>query len=220
MELLPNQPSTFLVSAFIILPLLMISGLAFIAKSWKFTLYLGLWVLCTGIFAYSGRLTDFSTLPPPGFALLIIAIFAAISLPFSKAGAFLSKQPLQLIVGFQSFRIIVEIAIHLAVLEGVAPPQMSWSGLNYDIFAGISALLIFPLAQRITKWSLILLNTVALCSLLWTLFVAVCSLPIPIQQFTPAGIWVTVFPFNWLPSILVPIALLGHIALFRKLAKF
>lgn len=33
----------------------------------------------------------------------------------------------------------------------------------------------------------------------------------------PANVWITWPPFVWLPAVLVPVALLGHLLLFRRL---
>ena len=51
----------------------------------------------------------------------------------------LQKTGLHLPVFLQSFRIIVELLIYGAFLEGVFPQRATFEGLNFDILVGISA---------------------------------------------------------------------------------
>ena len=125
--------------------------------------------------------------------------------------------PLSFLIGFQAFRIPIELLIHRAVAEGIAPLQMTWNGMNWDILSGISALLLFPFANKIPRWGLLVWNTLALALLLWIVGVAVLSFPGAFQRLRPDNIWVAYFPFVWLPTVAVTSALLGHVVLFRKL---
>jgi len=103
------------------------------------------------------------------------------------------------LIGFLAFRIVFELLIQRAVTEGVAPPQMSWDGLNFDIIAGVTAPVIAPIATRLSRMILLTWNTLALTLVLWAVSVAVRRLPTPLQQFEPTGLWVMAFPFVWLP---------------------
>jgi hypothetical protein len=49
--------------------------------------------------------------------------------------------------------------------------------------------------------------------------VAILSTPTPIRMFhnEPANVWITWFPFVWLPCLFVALALVGHILIFRRL---
>ena len=217
--MMPVQPSSLLTLGFILLSLSIVFGVGYALKSWTVTLALISWAALTAVLAVSGVLSDFSRLPPPSFILLATSIILAVSLAFSRIGASLAALPMSFLVGFLAFRIIVELLIHRAVVEGVAPPQMSWNGQNFDIFAGVSALLLAPLADRLPRGVILGWNTLAMMLLLWTVSVAVRSLPTPLQQFEPTGTWVTEFPFVWLPSILVSIAFVGHMVIYRKLLR-
>ena len=121
------------------------------------------------------------------------------------------KRPLAFLVGFQAFRILVELAIHQAVVEGVAPPQMSWEGRNFDILTGITALLLIPVVDRLPSWSLHAWNFAGAVLLLNIVSVAMLSLPTPFQLFEPDNVWLLFFPFTWLPLILAMMAWLGHV---------
>jgi hypothetical protein len=147
---------------------------------------------------------------------LPIFIGAAV-LAFSSPGQRLAALPTGFLIGFQSFRILVELLIHQAVVESVAPPQMTWTGLNLDILSGITALALLPFIGRLPRWALLIWNTLGLGLLLWVIGVAMLSFPVAWQQLSPANIWVAHFPFFWLPSIMVFAAILGHLVLYRKL---
>ncbi|MDB6075281.1 MAG: hypothetical protein JWO89_2921 [Verrucomicrobiaceae bacterium] len=102
--------------------------------------------------------------------------------------------------------------------EGIAPIQMTWTGMDFDIVTGITALIIAPLASRLPRWVLLAWNAMGLGLLIWVVGVAVLSMPTVFQRLHPSNTWVAFFPFVWLPTILVPCALLRHVVLFRRLA--
>ncbi|QDT95577.1 hypothetical protein [Gimesia aquarii] len=217
MEPLPAQPSLILQVGFIVLSILLVAMFAIALRSrWVFGIGI-VWLVFTGIIGSSGLLSVFDSTPPRILLLLFPTFAATIVLGLSKWGKHLSLLPLSLLVGYQAFRIPVEILIHLAAEEGVAPPQMSWDGINLDVLSGASALLLFPFVKQIPKWGILLWNTLALCLLIWIVGVAVLSFPSAFQRLKPNNIWVTYFPFVWLPTIAVPAALIGHIAVYRKL---
>ena len=132
-----------------------------------------------------------------------------------------TELPLSFLVGFQGFRIVVEALIHLAVQEGVAHPTMTWFGTNWDITAGVSALMLAPFANRISSFILQIWNVSMALILVITVVTGVMAAPTPFRQIMgePANTWVAHFPFVWLPTILVFCAWLGHIVLYRKLSS-
>ncbi len=214
---LPAQPGFLLQGGFIIIAILLVAMFAYVLKSRRFLVAGFIWLAFTGILAATGVLSDFSSTPPKVVLLLFPAFAATLILGSTKLGERLSLLPLTFLVGYQAFRIPVEILIHHAAQEGVAPLQMSWDGLNLDILSGVSALLLFPFVKRMPRWSILLWNILALCLLLWIVGVAILSMPSAFQQLEPDNIWVAHFPFIWLPTVAVTFALIGHVAVFRKL---
>jgi hypothetical protein len=166
-----------------------------------------------------GVLADFSAIPPRVVLVFTPAGLAAIILAFTRFGARFAALPLSVLIGFQAFRIPVELLIHQAVREGIAPPQLTWGGWNYDIIIGVSALFLFPIAFRLTRWTILAWNTAGVISLAWVVGVAVLSMPTAFQKLTPDNTWMAFFPFVWLPSVIVVSALFGHLAIYRKLAR-
>ena len=217
MRPLPAEPSFLLQSGFVALGVLLVMMFAIAQKSWVVLMIGAAWLLFTGVLGRSGVLADFSSTPPRIAFLLFPSILLAVFLGFSKFGTRLSLMPLAFLIGFQAFRIPVELLIHRAVQEGIAPSQMTWTGLNLDILSGVSALLLFPFARKIPRWGILTWNTLALALLLWIVGVAILSLPSAFQRLKPDNVWLAYFPFIWLPTVAVTSALLGHVALFRRL---
>jgi len=209
---LPAAPSLLLQLGFVLLSLALA---AFVGWWSRRPLIPALWLLLTAGLALGGVL-QLIVVPPPLLLLLVVGLVGLVS--WHGRGRW-RDIPLRLLVGMQSFRIVVELLIHLAVVEGVAPEQLTWTGLNFDLLTGLSALLLFPFAERLPRWALMIWNLLALGLLINVVTVAILSLPLPIQQFEPVNAWVAFFPFQWLPMVMVMLAALGHVALFRRLRR-
>jgi hypothetical protein len=133
--------------------------------------------------------------------------------------------PLALLVGFQGFRIPVEIMLHRAAEQGVIGWQMSWSGLNFDVVSGIAGaglgLWLWQRGEdqrppRVLLWAY---NLMGLGLLTTIVTIAVLSMPTPFRAFDgPPNTFVASVPFIWLPTVMVMAALLGHLLLFRRLS--
>jgi len=175
------------------------------------------WAALNAGLAASGVLNHFE--PPRIMGLLVVEILALVWLWRSDLGGRVAALPLGLLVGFQSFRLLVELLIHQAVVEGIAPPQMTWTGWNFDIVVGVSALIVGPLAGRLPTSALRIWNLACAGILVVVVIVAVLSMPTPLRVFSdgPPNVWITQLPFIWLPSILVFAALAGHVLTARHL---
>jgi hypothetical protein len=155
-------------------------------------------------------------------AVLLAGFVLSIAFALSRTGRKLATTlPLWLLVGFQAFRLPLELLMHRAYEEGVMPVQMSYSGLNFDIITGATALVLgIALAMRhvplvwVRAW-----NALGVLLLLNVLSIALLSAPIPIRVFMnePANVWITRFPFVWLPAILVQAAIIGHVLVIHRL---
>src|SRR5690349_3273372 len=98
------------------------------------------WML--GTFTAAARHSlRFDTRPPTMAVMLGFTLAIAFLVGFSSFGRQLaSGLSLAALIGFQSFRLPLEMLMHHAQEVGVMPPQMSYSGLNFDIVTGITAL--------------------------------------------------------------------------------
>jgi hypothetical protein len=193
------------------------------AAATRFALMAGAWFAITALLGLSGFLRDSAALPPRMLLVILPTLALPVLLAFSRTGQRLaSATPVALLVGFQSFRFPLELALHRAAAEGTMPPQMSYSGNNFDILSGLTALLVGTLAAfgYAPRWLLLAWNTLGSALLLAIIVIAVVSMP-AFQAYgsEPAVVntWVAFFPFVWLPAGLVSSAILGHLLLWRRL---
>lgn len=181
------------------------------------------WLFLTGALAMTGQL-GFDGFPPRVLLLALTGNVLAAWVAFSELGRLMAAQlRFKWLIGFQVFRVAVELLLHRGYNEGLVPWQMSYFGYNFDVLTGISGLLIaMVFAQgHLPRWSLWVWNVCGLGLLLNVVMIAVVSMPTPMRLFhtEPANVWIIHWPFVWLPTFLVPAALLGHLLVFRKLVR-
>ena len=179
----------------------------------------------TAALALSGLLARFDLRPPPMALMFVVVISLGIALGISRAGDRLARGlPLWWLVAAQGFRFPLELVMHQAACEGVMPHEMSFSGYNFDIVTGITALMLAPLAARgrLPRWALPAWNAYGLLMLAVIAVVAFAGSPM-VRAFGDdprhVNTWVTHFPFVWLPAVLVSAALAGHVIIWRRLAR-
>jgi hypothetical protein len=229
--------SALVTGGFIVLPLVIAAGLIG-ACAWaaqrvgetarvrrQRTLRLGVavlaWLILTALIAGSGVLR--ADVRPPPFAVFVLAILVVgVGVPCSSLGRLLVRGlPLWVLVGFQVFRLPLELLMHRAYVEGVMPVQMSYSGQNYDILTGISAafLGVWLARAQVPRWVVGLWNVLGFALLVNIVAIAVVSTPL-FRWFGDEHVntFVTYPPFVWLPTVLVVAALMGHILVWRKLS--
>lgn len=179
------------------------------------------WLAFSGALAASGFFTRFDTMPPRFIVVVVPTLLLPIWLARTRIGALLSERaPLAWLVGFHAFRVPLELVMQRAATEGTMPPQMAFSGLNFDIVTGLTAIAVAALAAcgYAPRWLIAGWNALGSLLLLNIVTIAIASLP----QFRafgsdPASLntWVAYFPFVWLASGLVASALFGHAVLWR-----
>jgi hypothetical protein len=200
---------------------------ASLARAALCALGVGAWVSLSWLLAERGILSRFDARPPPLLALLLVTLLGGVVLGRSSLGARLARGlPLWALVGFEAFRLPLELVLHRAARDGTMPIEMSFSGYNFDIVSGATAALLLPwlalsprptlLALRVTAlWNL--LGLALLCNIVG---IAIAATPM-FHAFGPAhlNVWITQAPFVLLPSVLVLAALIGHVIIFRKLRE-
>ena len=117
---------------------------------------------------------------------------------------------------------MVEILLWLGYLGGFVPPQMTFEWLNYDIIAGLTAILagrVFFSNGRIRRTEAIIWNIFGIVLLINILLIAALSTPSPFQLFyiEPENTFVAYFPFIWIPGFFVPFALSMHLFSLKQL---
>jgi hypothetical protein len=156
--------------------------------------------------------------------VLFALIFGgAVALAMSPMGKQLALGlPLAALVGYQGFRVVVELLLHRAYLEGLMPVQMSYSGRNFDIVTGVTAIALggWLVIASPPRWLVFAWNTLGLALLANVVTVAFLSAPTPLRVFMnePANVWITHAPWVWLPAVMVFAALGGHLLVYRRLS--
>jgi hypothetical protein len=185
----------------------------------------GAWLAFTGVLAAAGFFARFDVMPPRFLIVFLPIVLGSLWLARSRVGELLAdRAPLAWLVGFHAFRLPLELVMHQAAVEGTMPPQMTYTGLNFDIVTGASAVVIAVLAARgySPRWLIAAWNALGSLLLLNIMTIAVASLPM-FRAFgddaAHVNTWVAFFPFVWLPASLVACALFGHAVLWRKLAR-
>ncbi|MBO6935074.1 MAG: hypothetical protein JJ863_08860 [Deltaproteobacteria bacterium] len=225
------DPPTHLVVAFSLLTLVVVTGwIAVVRKAapsdrrgrWTLGALIAVaaWLaLHTGV-VLSGVIEG-DRMPPPVLFYLAPTMLLGIAFATSKVGARLATLPLGLLVGFQAFRLPLEVILHELHGSGDLPIQMTWSGLNFDVVTGLLAAVLGLVALRreLPTWVAAAFNVLGLTLLVVVVGIAITSAPTPLRRFLEGPPVVLPFhvPFHWIVSVHVWTALVGHIILARAL---
>jgi hypothetical protein len=173
------------------------------------------WMILISTIVDSGALNES---PMPGIPLLFFFMIAcAVALAFSRPGKWLSALPVWALIGFQAFRLPLELILHEWAKQGTVPTTMTWTGSNFDIITGITALVFAPLSTRSVRAAQIF-NALGFMLLLNVMRVAMMSSPLPFAWGTQPPLQLLMhLPYAWIGSVCVTGALAGHLILFRKL---
>lgn len=177
---------------------------------------LGVWLGIQSALVASGRMPSLPLNGLPFFFGPVLVIWTVLAL--SPVGARLAAAiPLTALVGFQAFRLPLELVLHAWFRQGTIPETMTWSGYNWDIVSGIVALLCAPLANR-HRWAARLANIVGLALLLNVMRVAILSTPVPFGwNIEPKLLLAFHLPYALIGPVCVGGALFGHLVLTRAL---
>ena len=174
------------------------------------------WLVATGLAALSGALHGFS------LSLFTALMILTGGVAFSRMGTVLvaAVGPVGLI-GFQFFRVPVAVFLRGMYQAGQVPVQVTYEGLNLDIFAGLTAPAMAWLVWRgkVGSYAIWAWNVIGLVLLAEAIIIAVLSMPTEFRVFTnePSSSFATYAPYIWLPTVLAPVALLGHLLVLRWL---
>ena len=225
------------VLAFVVIPVVLVLALALgiAVASWRvgeralatqraITVLIvgGVWMFAWWMVASTGVLRQWDATPPPFAAVVIGVVAMALLIAGSGYGKRLGAGiPLWILVVIQGFRLPLELAMHSMYENGIMPEQMSYSGQNFDIITGVTALMIAPILRTGRARGLaVAWNAVGFALLVNVVVVAILSTP-RFQYFGPEperlNTFVTYPPFVWLPTVMVTAALAGHLLIVRSL---
>jgi hypothetical protein len=179
------------------------------------------WMAITWRAAASGLLRDWNATPPPFLIFLIASLGVACLIAFTPLGRRLAfGVPLWALVLVQLFRFPLELAMHRLTTLRIMPEQMTYTGRNFDILTGATALLVAWWLATGRGGRALALTWNVLGSLLLANVVIVAVLSTPRFRFfgdDRLNIFVAYPPFVWLPAVMVVAALAGHLLIFRRL---
>jgi hypothetical protein len=180
------------------------------------------WMAISALAAASGILRQWNATPPPLVGLVIgIVTLASLSAFTSYGRRLVEGLALAELIAFQAFRLPLELLMHRALVEGVMPEVMSYTGRNFDILTGLTAAVLAPLVAsgRAGRGIVLAWNLAGFVLLLNIVVVSILATPrfgyFGADQF---NVWVTYPPFVWLPAVMVLVALGGHLLIFRALS--
>jgi hypothetical protein len=181
------------------------------------------WMTLTWVAARSGILQQWTRTPPPFILVIVGVVLISLVLALGRVGARIAHHiPLWTLVAIQGFRLPLELAMHALVTRGIMPDQMSYSGRNFDIVSGATAIIVAWVVKTgrggsrlVAAW-----NVLGLALLVNVVSVAIASTPL-LRVFGDDRVvtFVTYPPFVWLPAVMVLAALAGHLVIFRALRR-
>ena len=183
------------------------------------------WMTLQGLIGQTDYLKQTEAMPPH-LALMVLPVIILILALFILPGGkrFIDSLDLKMLTILHIVRIPVELVLYWLFLHQVAPQIMTFEGRNLDIICGLTAPVVYYfyfIKKQMNSNFLILWNIICLGLLFNIVGIAILSAPFPFQQFglEQPNIAVLYFPFSWLPTIVVPLVLLSHLASIRQLVK-
>jgi len=174
-------------------------------------------------------LVEFYDVPnamPPRLPVVILpAVIGMLWFFFSDKGrAILDSMDMKVMTYTHTVRVPVELVILGLFMYGAMPESMTFEGRNFDVLSGLTAPLMGYLGYQrktLSKGALIAWNIVCLALVTQVVVTGIFAAPSVLQQidFDQPNVAVLYFPYVWLPAVVVPIVMLGHLAAIRALLK-
>lgn len=176
------------------------------------------WAGIIGMLSYNQFFQNADSMPPRMlFALLPALGLTVVVYRIVKIHAI----DIKWLIGVNVLRFPIELILFQLYEEGMIPQRMTFEGLNWDILSGISAVILMTMYFKhiLSTKGVVIWNFVALLLLMAIICLAILSVPSPFQlfDFDQPNIAVLYYPFTWLPAVVVPIVLLSHLLIFKKL---
>jgi hypothetical protein len=182
------------------------------------------WGILQSLMGLSGYYKDTMSMPPRIMLFGIFPTLLLIGLAFftSKGRALMDGIDLKTMTYMHIIRIPVEFVLAMLFHQGLVSVYMTYEGSNFDILSGLSAPIIAYIAFRkrpIRRKLLLIWNVICLLLLLNVVITAIFAFPSPFQRiaFDQPNVAILYFPFNLLPSLIVPIVIFSHLSALRRL---
>ncbi|WP_221392645.1 hypothetical protein [Dyadobacter sp. NIV53] len=192
-------------------------------KSKGFLILILVWMALQFLLVQTGFYNNPNAFPPRlVFQLTPTLIFILIQFFTVRGRKFIDNLDIKKLTLLHTIRIPVEIVLYYLFVAQVIPEIMTFEERNFDIVAGITAPLMFYFGfvkNKLPRKTMIIWNLISLALLINIISIAILSIKSPFQQFglNETNTALGYFPFNWLPSVVVPIVLFSHFATLRQL---
>ena len=191
-------------------------------KSKIFLIIISIWMIFQMIMGLSGFYTNGYTTPPRLLLMLAPPLLVIVLMMATRQGRqFTAGMNIRQMTLLHMIRIPVEIVLYYLFVAGTIPEIMTFAGRNMDIVAGLTAPVIYYIvfARKGSQAWLIGWNVLSIGLLLNIVVIALLSAKTPFQRFgfEQPNVAITLFPINWLPSVLVPLVFAAHVIALRQL---
>jgi len=182
------------------------------------------WICIQSILGLTGFYTLTTGFPPRFLLLILPPVLLMLFLFNTKRGNhFIDSMDIKTLTLMHIIRVFVELVLYWLFLFKKVPILMTFEGRNFDIISGLTAPIIYYygfVKVKFGKKVIIAWNYFCLVLLLNIVFNSVLSSPFPLQKFAfeQPNVAILYFPFNLLPSLIVPIVLFSHLAVIRRLS--
>ncbi|WP_413559526.1 hypothetical protein [Bdellovibrio sp. HCB209] len=155
---------------------------------------------------------------PIALTYFILVLIVSFAISLSHYGNRLALGlSLSALVLFQGFRLPLEIILYQWAQQGTMPYTMTWTGYNYDVFAGAMAVLVAPFANK-NKPLVWMFNIVGWILAINAVYVGVMSSPLPFSwDIEPRLLLLYEIPYFLVMPVCVGAGLGGHVILTKAL---
>jgi heme/copper-type cytochrome/quinol oxidase subunit 4 len=181
--------------------------------------------LVQAILSQQGFYMKMDGMPPRILTMLLPTVFIILYAFYSTRGKeFIKRINMERYTYLHTVRIGVEIVLLWLFMARLMPGSMTFEGRNFDILSGITAPFIAYFGYKkgkIGKKGLLAWNVICLLLVLQVVITGILSAPTAFQQlsFDQPNIGITYFPFVWLPAIIVPLVVFGHLVAIQRLIR-
>lgn len=192
-------------------------------KSKTFLVIILVWMAIQFFLAEKGFYTDQKAIPPRAMLLIMPPTIFTVMFFLTPSGRrFTYQLYLKELTLLHIVRIPVEFVLYYLFVAEAIPQIMTFEGRNFDILAGLTAPFVFYFGfvkNKLSNKTIIIWNVIGLALLINIVTIVVLCAKTPFQLFAfgQPNIAIGHFPFNWLPSVVVPIVVLSHLSTLRQL---
>jgi hypothetical protein len=175
------------------------------------------WLVYVGLLSYLGVVRN-PSMRPPGITLIVLPVFLFVAIAMVRS-SFVSRValafPLWLVLGFQTFRVGLELLLHQLWIDGLVPRLMTYKGGNVDILVGLSAPFIAWMSIRGRRGLQLAMfwNYFGLAALANIVIRSALTAPGPLNLLHAEvpNLAIGLFPFTFIAGFFAPLAVTLHV---------